>query len=200
MPGTIDSPKPSDLLGRGRVLEYQFEGNNTISSTIDVTLATPPDLQVTEVFAPTQRARRSIVRRHVHGEELGRRHAARRRVAWDDLVYLSRDPFLDLRADRYPRPDTPRGRIGRPAAATAKTRSYRAPSGFDDETEEYYVFVITDPARNTPTGDVFELNAETNNDRHTATPVIFELPPPTDLAGHKRQGAGRCASRAIRSR
>ena len=40
------------LLARGRVAEYQLEGNNTTVAAIDVTRATPPDLQVTELVAP----------------------------------------------------------------------------------------------------------------------------------------------------
>ena len=49
------------------------------------------------------------------------------------------------------------------------------------ESEEYYVFVVTDPTRNTSIGQVFELDQETNNDRHSDVPMIIELPPPTDL-------------------
>ncbi len=41
------------LLARGRVAEYQLEGNNTWEEAIDVTRATPPDLQVTELIAPS---------------------------------------------------------------------------------------------------------------------------------------------------
>ena len=51
----------------------------------------------------------------------------------------------------------------------------------DDESEEYYVFVVTDPPRNSAIGKVFELDHETNNDRHSDVPMIIELPPPTDL-------------------
>ncbi len=179
LPGNDRLSETQRLLGRGRVLEYQLEGNNTISSAIDVTLATPPDLQVSEVLAPDHvRAGQSFDVTYTV-QNFGGDTPATQSV-WYDLVYLSRDRFLDLRADRY------LGQIRHQDGLLAGdsysvTGSYRAPSGFNDETEEYYVFVITDPARYQPTGDVFELNAEKNNDRHTVAPIIFELPPPTDL-------------------
>ncbi len=167
------------LLGRGRVLEYQLEGNNTITEPIHVTLATPPDLQVTNVIAPERvRAGQSFditfTVQNFGGDTVPTQNK------WDDLVYLSRDRFLDLRADRY------LGGVGHSGGLLAGASydvsgSYRAPSGFDDETEEYYVFVVTDPVLSGRIGQVFELDAENNNDRHSVTPVIFELPPPTDL-------------------
>ena len=95
-------------------------------------------------------------------------------------MYLSRDQFLDLRADRYLGEILHADGLGAGNSYT-ETRSYRAPSQFDDETEEYYVFVITDPVRSNSIGSVFELYAENNNDRHSPLPIIFELPPPTDL-------------------
>jgi hypothetical protein len=169
----------SRLLGRGQVLEYQFEGNNNGSSIIDVTLATPPDLQVTDVTAPTHVRAGQTFDVTYTVQNLGG-DTPPTQPLWDDLVYLSRDQFLDLRADRY------LGQIRHTGGLAAgafydETRSYRAPSNFDDETEEYYVFVITDPVRSTPTGKVFELDAENNNASHTPLPVIFELPPPTDI-------------------
>ncbi len=167
------------LLARGKVLEYQLEGNNSVFSAIDVTLAATPDLQVSEVLAPDRvRAGQSFDVSYTVQNLGGDTPASQSN--WDDLVYLSRDQFLDLRADRFL--GTVRHQGGLQAGTSySETASYRAPSGFADQTEEYYVFVVTDPIRNRPTGDVFELNAETNNDRHTVTPVIFELPPPTDL-------------------
>ncbi len=99
---------------------------------------------------------------------------------WDDLIYLSRDEFLDLRADRYLGLN---GHTGGLAAGSSYTlsKTFRAPAVLDDESEEYYVFVVTDPTRNTSIGQVFELDQETNNDRHSDVPMIIELPPPTDL-------------------
>ena len=88
------------LLARGRVAEYQLEGNNTWVEAIDVTRATPPDLQVTELIAP-QRVRMgqdfeiTYTVTNLGGDTVPTQ------PKWDDLIYLSRDEFLDLRADRY---------------------------------------------------------------------------------------------------
>ncbi len=97
---------------------------------------------------------------------------------WEDLIYLSRDTFLDLRADRFltsvPHAD---GLVA--GGAYGVTRTLTVPT--DMATEAYYVFVVTDPARYTTTGDLFEGANERNNDRAGAVPMVIELPPPTDL-------------------
>ena len=167
------------LLARGSVLEYQLEGNNTTSSTIDVTLATPPDLQVTEVVAP-ERVRAGQQFDVTYTVENFGGETPPGQTRWDDLIYLSRDAFLDLRADRYLGQIRHEGGLAAGGTYT-NTESYLAPSSFDDETEEYYVFVVTDPERSRPRGSVFELFAESNNARSSTLPVVFELPPPTDL-------------------
>ncbi|MEM9586008.1 MAG: CARDB domain-containing protein, partial [Planctomycetota bacterium] len=167
------------LLARGRILEYQQEGNNTIQQPVDVTLAAVPDLQVTALDAPQRvRAGQPFDVEYTVTNLGGRTPPAQ--AAWTDLVYLSRDEFLDLRSDRY------LGQIPHGTGLTAGdsytvTESFTAPSGFADETEEYYVFVITDPPRYRPQGDVFELDQENNNSRRTPDPIVIELPPPTDL-------------------
>jgi large repetitive protein len=167
------------LLARGRVLEYQDEGNNTASAMLPVTLAATPDLQVTQVAAPDRvRAGQPFDVTYVV-QNLGG-GTPPTQDNWDDLIYLSRDGFLDLRADRFLGQYRREGGLAA-GGSYSVTRTFQAPSGFDDETEEYYVFVVTDPVRNSPIGRVFELGAETNNDRRSPAPVIFELPPPTDL-------------------
>src|SRR5262249_1058421 len=70
------------------------------------------------------------------------------------------------------------------------TRTLRAPAGLTD-TEEFYVFVVTDPVRTTSYGAVFELDKETNNDRSSAVPMVVELPPPADLVVPTVTGPGR---------
>ncbi|MFM2004219.1 MAG: hypothetical protein RI963_3645, partial [Planctomycetota bacterium] len=166
-------------LSKGNVHEFAFEGNNTVASPLRVTLATPPDLQVTQIVAPPRvRAGQAFEISYTVQNFGGVTPPAQ--AAWDDLVYLSRDRFLDLRSDRFlgqVRHTT--GLAG--GASYTQRRSFQAPAGFDDETEEYYLFVITDPVRNQPRGSVFELTTEYNNDRATSTPIVFELPPPTDL-------------------
>ncbi len=145
---------------------------------ITVNRATPPDLRVTNVDAPLR------VR---SGQEFTVTYTVMNfggdtpisQGAWDDLLYLSRDLFLDVRADRFM--DTVR-HLGGLAAGQSYTitRTLRAPA-IVNETEEYYVFVSTDPPRTTSYGSVFELDKETNNDRATTVPLVIELPPPSDL-------------------
>ncbi len=96
---------------------------------------------------------------------------------WEDLIYLSRDPLLDLRADRF---------VGRvPHRGVLKTdesydveRSVHVPV---DMIGSYYVFVVTDPDRRTKIGDVFEKENERNNDLTISPPLIIEPPPEVDL-------------------
>ena len=63
-------------LARGKVKEYQQEGNNSIATTIDITLATPPDLQVTQVLAPQRVRAGQSFDVDLYGSELWRRYPA----------------------------------------------------------------------------------------------------------------------------
>ncbi len=163
-------------LARGAVAEYQLEGNNSAGAVIAITRADPPDLQVTQVLAP-ERVR--------IGQDFSVQYTVTNRGGntmpsqskWDDLIYLSRDEFLDIRADRFmgsPSHETPLAA----GAGYTQTFALRAPT---DITGPYYVFVATDPVRVTFYGRVFELDFETNNDRAADVPMIIELPPPADL-------------------
>ena len=88
------------LLARGAVFEYQQEGNNTAKMPLTVVRAAPPDLRVTNLIVPLR------VRM---GQEFDVTYTVTNlggdvppsQLVWDDLVYLSRDRFLDLRADRF---------------------------------------------------------------------------------------------------
>jgi hypothetical protein len=166
------------LLARGNVAEYQNEGNNTAQTSLTVHLTPPPDLQVTNLTAPTrvrmgQEFSITYTVSNLGGDTPGTQ------TSWDDLIYLSRDRFLDLQADRFL--DVVRHEGGLAAGqADTITRTLRAPAGLSQD-EEYYVFVIADPPRSTSFGSVFELDRETNNHRVSDQPLIVELPPPTDL-------------------
>ncbi len=98
---------------------------------------------------------------------------------WNDLVYLSRDPLLDLRADRY------LGQIGHQGGLAAQdsyeiTREYALPP---DLLGPWYVIVVTDPVRSGygGIGGVYEGDAERNNALESPQPILIELPPPSDL-------------------
>jgi hypothetical protein len=163
-------------LARGAVYEFQGEGNNILPRLLPVTLATPPDLQVTAVDAPG---------RVNPGQALALTYTVTNRGGavppttpeWFDLVYFSRDPVLDVMADRYLGFVRRTGVLGAGESYTVTT-TVRVPA---DLIGPYYLFVVTDPAIDTPIGKVFEGPNERNNATPTAAPVVIELPPPSDL-------------------
>jgi hypothetical protein len=176
-PSTI-SPRLQGIAGNpgGVVREFQGEGNNVTAAAVQITPYVAPDLQVTEVDAPLRVTRgQSFSVTYTVTNEGG--DTPDLQPAWDDLIYLSRDQLLDLRADRYI--GTLRHTTGLAAgAAYTNTLTFSVPS--DLPTDAYYVFVVTDPARYNATGEVFESN-ERNNARPSAAPMVIDLPPPTDL-------------------
>src|SRR3546814_15434663 len=96
---------------------------------------------------------------------------------WNDLIYRSRDPFLDLTADRF-------------VGSVRHTGGLEAGDSYDVAldllvpsdlgTEAYYVFVVSDPARYNATGQLFETD-ERDNTRGSSIPMLIEPPPPTDI-------------------
>ena len=109
---------------------------------------------------------------------------------WDDLIYFSRDEFLDIRADRY-LPTIPgatstrhEGGLGADGDDYQVTTRVRVPLDLLDETEQtksYYLFVVTNPVRSGLHGEVVEPGAEMNNARAADPPVIIERPPAADI-------------------
>src|SRR5262249_4054331 len=98
---------------------------------------------------------------------------------WDDLIYLSRDPFLDLQSDRYL--DFVHHSGGLAAGDSHSVpRELRAPR---DLTGPFFVFVVTDPVRfsSRPRGDGFEGDGETTNATPSPRPLLLDEPPPSDL-------------------
>ncbi|WP_048324300.1 CARDB domain-containing protein, partial [Crocosphaera watsonii] len=162
-----------------RVGEYKDEGNNITATPINITLATPPDLQV----LPFSVAERAIVGQTfdltytVQNNSLG--DTPSKQGEWRDLIYLSRDEFLDLDSDRYlDYVDHKDGLLAGENYTINKTLTL--PKNISGS---YYVFVVTDPAnyQNRQRGQVFEGENETNNATPSDRPLIVELPPPTDL-------------------
>ena len=96
---------------------------------------------------------------------------------WDDLVYLSADTFLDLKADRYVGSFHHTGGL---AAGGSYTNTLTLNVPGDLGGDSYHVFVVTDPARTSATGAVFESN-ERNNSTVAPVPMVIDTPPPTDL-------------------
>ena len=163
-------------LGRGKAPEYQDEGNNIIGRVLPVTLASPPDLQVTLVDAPTRAERgQSIDVTYTVTNRGGVTPASQGK--WSDLIYLSKDRLLDLRADHYLARSEHNGGLAAGASYTV-TSSVRLPKQL---LGPWHVIVVADPVQNGPVGTVFEYGKERNNDAATAVPVLIDSPPPVDL-------------------
>jgi subtilase family serine protease len=162
-----------------RVGEYRDEGNNITAQPLAITLATPPDLQVTSITIPQSVLVGQSFDVTYSVTNKGAGPTPVKQKEWDDLFFLSRDQFLDLNADRF---------LGvkhrttglNPASLYTFTESFSAPR---DLSGAYYVIVITDPVRyvDRPRGDVFELDKEFNNSSPSPQPLLIQLPPPSDL-------------------
>ncbi len=160
----------------GTVREFQGEGNNVTARPLTVVPYTPPDLKVTALDTNL---------RAVRGQGFDVAYTVSnsggatptQEAAWDDLVYLSRDAFLDTRADRFIGSIRHLGGL-EAGASYDVSRRFTVPT--DMATEAYYVFVVTDPLRYGQKGEVFEAD-ERNNERASDVPMVIELPPPSDL-------------------
>ncbi|MFO7898428.1 MAG: CARDB domain-containing protein, partial [Planctomycetota bacterium] len=163
------------IMAQGDVPEFYDEGNNIDGRPLPVTLAPPPDLQVTDVDVPATAVRgQTLPLRYTVANRGGATPATQ--STWQDLIYFSRDEFLDLDADRYAGFVDHEDGLGHDETYTVDVSVPVPP----DLLGPYYVFVVTDPVRRTAVGDVFEAD-ERNNDRAGDVPVNIELPPPTDL-------------------
>ncbi|MBY0513966.1 MAG: hypothetical protein K2P78_08660, partial [Gemmataceae bacterium] len=164
-------------LGRGRVPEYQDEGNNVAAVALPITPTPAPDLRVAAVAAPERVARGQTIDVTYTVANVGPAGTPASQPEWVDYVYLSRDPVLDLRADRYLTSVEHTGGLAA-GAAYAVARTLQLPT---DLLGPWYVLVVTDPVRSGVIGQVFESGKERNNDRASPVPVVVELPPPADL-------------------
>lgn len=161
------------------VKEFKDEGNNLASIGLSINLLTPPDLQVTQVSAPS-----NVLAGQTFSVEYSVVNAGgdtpSDQSLWNDLVYLSKDRFLDVNQDRYVGYLAHSGGLSSGTSYTAQL-SVTAPRDLEGA---YYVFVITDPARAWGTGEfgsVREFGKEQNNATAAVQPVIVETPPPADL-------------------
>ncbi|QGZ92576.1 CARDB domain-containing protein [Microcystis aeruginosa] len=160
-----------------RVPEFRDEGNNITAVPLPINLAVPPDLQVTTINIPERVITGQSFNVTYTVSNKGEGDTPLRQSNWTDLIYLSRDPFLDLQSDRY------LGYEDRTGGLTAGnsysvTKTFRAPS---DLTGPFSVFVVTDSPRDNIRGKVFEGNQEGNNATPSTQPLILQLPPPSDL-------------------
>ncbi|MCW9030677.1 MAG: hypothetical protein OQK58_04255 [Gammaproteobacteria bacterium] len=160
------------------VKEFRDEGNNESNLALPITLASPPDLQVTSVTAPEHAVlgQNFSVSYTVTNSGIGDTPSNQGR--WNDLVYLSRDGVLDVNADHYLGSITHTGGLQSGESYTVNAQ-YRMPQ---DLSGEYYLLVITDPTNSGEVnGKVFEYGQEKNNTASSIQPIIIDIPPPADL-------------------
>jgi hypothetical protein len=165
-------------LPMGRVPEFLDEGNNITGTPLQV-LPTPiPDLQVSTVTIPQKAVAGQSFELKYTVTNAGAGDTPPSQGKWDDQVYLSVDPLLDLTADRYV------GDVGH-TGGLAAGQSYSIDQSFRlprDLVGAFYVFVITDPPTGgRPRGAVFEGSNEGNNATPSPQPLLIEEPPPSDL-------------------
>ena len=160
----------------GNVPLYAGAGHNVTAQQINVTPYTAPDLVVSTIDAPQMVTIGSVFSvSYTVTNQGGDTPLAQ--SAWNDLVYLSVEPYLDLTTDRYIGSYQHTGGLTA-GSSYSNTLTFQVPNNLPGNA--YYVFVVTDPALTTSTGAVFESN-ETNNSTHTTVPMIIDTPPPTDL-------------------
>ncbi|HAY28075.1 MAG TPA: hypothetical protein DCY47_11380, partial [Candidatus Accumulibacter sp.] len=165
--------------GTGQVREFRDEGNNQASTLLSITPGVPPDLQVAQVGAPARvLAGQKLVVDWRVANRGGDTPASQ--ATWNDLVYLSRDRFLDLDQDHY---------LGYRVHdhGLAAGDSYDARESFAVPAHlagAYYVFVVSDPARAWGSGNSGKLRESGNEDNNTGAapqPIVVETPPAADL-------------------
>lgn len=121
------------------VPEFRGEGNNITVAPLPVTAAPLADLQVTAASAPNHITVGNEFTVTYTVGNLGGADTLPEQERWDDLIYLSRDPLLDLDSDRYLLTVEHRGGLAQGDSYTV-SRTLRAPL---DISGAYYVFVVT---------------------------------------------------------
>ncbi len=162
-------------LARGSVAEYQGEGNNITAVDLPIALTPPPDLKVSSLTAPLHAYAGGQIDVQWTVTNAGG-DTVTGQQEWKDLVYLSRDDNLDIKADTYLGFVRHIGFLGA-GQSYAIDDLLTLPSGI---LGPYYVFVIADTPLTGPRGLVFESN-ERNNDTHSNVPMVIDYPPPSDL-------------------
>ena len=162
----------------GRVAEYRGEGNNITAASLPVLPAIPPDLQVTSVAAagpdPTQAGHVQTGQNYTVNytvSNVGAGNTPARESSWVDWIFLSRDTLLDS-GDTFLGEEDHSGGLnaGQSYQVTDTFKAARNLSG------PWYIIVITDPKN-----VVYEGGVKFDNATATATPLVFDIPPPSDL-------------------
>ncbi|MCA9191785.1 MAG: hypothetical protein KDB03_08485 [Planctomycetales bacterium] len=173
---TAEGPARLYGTGSGNVLEFADEDDNLATQELDIQFVPTPDLVIDNVTAPT---RLEVGQRfnvtYVVSNDGGPVPSSQ--VPYLDRIYLSRDTTLDVASDHFV------GQIKRTKALASGesetvTNEFWLPRGL---VGDYYVFVLLDvPSASRPRGEIFETNDENNSGR-SLTPMLIEVPPPSDV-------------------
>lgn len=165
--------------GSGAVGEFKDEGNNVAAIALPISLTPPPDLQVAQVTAPEDVIAGQVFQVSYQVINNGGKTPSDQQ-SWYDLVYLSKDRFLDVSKDRYLGYVTHTGGLDANASYDVSL-ALTAPRDLEGA---YYVFVVSDPANvwgKGAFGSVREFGQEQNNATAAVQPILIETPPPADL-------------------
>ncbi|WP_374356933.1 pre-peptidase C-terminal domain-containing protein, partial [Chitinimonas sp.] len=165
-----------DHSGNGAVLQPKNLGKNTFTLDLPITLATPPDLQVTKVTAPSEVTAGQLINVAYQVSNPGGDTPADQ-SHWHDLVYLSRDRNLDLSHD------TLLGFVDHNGGLKGKdsydvSEIFKVPKGMSGS---YYVFVITNPDDGANGKPVVLGSGQDRNAAVAAAPLLVKAPPVINL-------------------
>ena len=174
-----------------RVPEFDNEDNNIASTSLQVTLRPSADLQATDVTIKADDSKA------IAGQSFkidytvtnrGDGDTPETQQEWTDLIYLSRDKYLDLNRDIYLDYVDYEGILRAGESYTITNKTLDIPVNIAGlynseviDSASYYVFVVTDPTRRQVRGKVYEGANENNNDKYSNEALIIERPPEVDL-------------------
>lgn len=163
-------------LSRGEVFEFQNEGDNILAQPLTIALSPAPDLQVTNIIAPASVLTGQLFDVTFTVANLGTAPVPASEKEWNNMVFLSRDGLLDIKADKFLK-EIERNGVLNPGDSFDITLRVQAPRDF---VGEFNLFAATDPIRsNSVIGNVFEGTSERNNDRFVT--IQIDQPPATDM-------------------
>ncbi len=162
--------------GSGAVLEFANEDDNLATFGLDVQFVPAPDLVVDSVTAPTRlEVGQRLNVSYTVSNDGGAIPATQ--VPYLDRIYLSRDTTLDVASDHYVGQIRRNQALG-PGESETVNGEFWLPRGL---VGDYHVFVVLDvPSASRPRGEVVETKEE-NNIGRTLTPLLIEVPPPSDV-------------------
>ncbi|MEO1373935.1 MAG: pre-peptidase C-terminal domain-containing protein [Cyanobacteria bacterium J06635_10] len=174
-----------------RVPEFDHEDNNIASVSLPVTLRPSADLQVEEVIINAENSTAIAGQSFTIDYKVtnfGNGDTPATQQKWTDLIYLSRDRYLDLERDIFLDYVDHERSLASGESYTVTDKILQIPLNlaglYENEafdSTSYYVFVVTDPTRLEVRGKVYEGKDENNNDKHSNEALIIERPPEVDL-------------------